>query len=228
MLGDAGVCLNDAYDSQNCGSCGNDCNSSYALGAQCSFLLGECYCPASSVPCVMSGSGPLNPTCACAYDCSQPSVTFEADIFPLLSSTTVTVEPTWPSGGVLVGCAVSGCHDSTAAAGLDFTDPDASYQALAGGKTSVETCSDTADSIINPSQICACQSLVVPFNGGISLLYELLVNSVDDGLPLSSACGVPVGGTVNPMPIDDGGNWHPLSTCLAAEVRQWIDQGAVY
>jgi hypothetical protein len=248
-LHDSGVCLDDKGDPRNCGGCGIDCDTIYASKASC--IYSSCACAHYFLPdgslidggidsdggltsgiddlCVTATSGPLSPTCSCDCDAGILKLTFQTDIFPLLSSTTVTDEPTWPSGGVLVGCAVSGCHDSTAAAGLDFTDPDASYQALAGGTTSMEMCPFTPVSIINPSLICPCQSLVIPFDSADSLLYELLVNSSDYGqLPLSWACAEPIGGTVNPMPIDDGGTWHQISDCLIAEVRQWIDHGAVY
>jgi len=30
------------------------------------------------------------------------------------------------------------------------------------------------------------------------------------------------------MPIDDGGTFHPLSVCVVSQVREWIDQGALY
>jgi hypothetical protein len=233
---DAGACLDDSLDSFNCGGCGNDCGELYEAGAICVFATCSCW---DGGLCVNADNEPLSPSCAC--DCLPPGVdagpmshyaqnlTFQTDVFPLLSSTTVTDEPTWPSGGVLIGCAVSGCHDSTAAAGLDFTDPDASYQALAGGKSSVEMCPFTPVSIINPSQVCFCQSLVIPFDSADSLLYELLVNSSANGLlPLSSVCAEPDGGVLNPMPTDDGGTFHPLSPCLVAVVQQWIDQGAAY
>jgi hypothetical protein len=223
---DAGVCLNDTDDALNCGGCGNNCGTLYAAGGTCQFA--SCTCTDGGI-CVGSvdSADPLHPSCDCPWNSDPPdttcsmgaSVTFVADIYPLLSNTTVTDQPTWGSNGVLVGCAVSGCHDSTAAAGLDFTDPDASYQELTSA-SSIQICNGVSTSIVNPSQICFCQSLVIPGDGADSLLYTLLSNTY--------LCPNPDGGIANPMPLDDGGFWHPLSACLAAQVRQWIDQGAIY
>jgi hypothetical protein len=223
---DGGACLNDTGDSLNCGGCGNNCGVLYADGGVCQFASCTCYDGGICVGSVDSAD-PLHPSCYCPWNSSPPdntcsmgaSVTFLADIYPLLSNTTVTNEPTWGSGGVLVGCAVSGCHDSTAAAGLAFTDPDASYQELTSG-ISTQVCNGVPTQILNPSQICFCQSLVISGQGSSSLLYTLLNNTY--------TCPNPDGGIASPMPIDDGGTWHPLSACLAAQVRQWIDQGVPY
>jgi hypothetical protein len=144
-------------------------------------------------------------------------MTFSGDIYPLLSTKTVTPQA-W---GELVGCATSGCHDSTAAGGLAFNDPDASYQQLVNGRTVVENCSgNPTTQVLNASSICSCQSLVISGDGNHSLLFELLNNAF--------ACPAPIGGIANPMPIDDAGVYHPLSACLANQLRQWIDQGAAY
>jgi hypothetical protein len=223
---DGGICLNDTSDQLNCGGCGNNCDTLYANDAVC--LFASCTCIDAGI-CVTSipAADPIHPSCDCNGQFGTPnpscsggaSVSFLADIYPLLSTTTVTNQPTWGSGGVLVGCAVSGCHDSTAAAGLEFTDPDASYQELTAG-LSQQICNGVSTQILNPSQICFCQSLVIPGNGAGSLLYTLLNNSYQ--------CPNPDGGIASPMPIDDAGVWHPLSACLAAQVRQWIDQGTPY
>jgi hypothetical protein len=220
------TCLNDTDDPFNCGGCGNDCATLYAADSVCQFA--SCTCIDGGI-CVTSenAADPFNPTCDCSgtygipnpYCAAGAGVTFLADIYPLLSETTVVNEPTWGQGAVLVGCAVSGCHDSTAAAGLQFTDPDASYQELTN-TSSVETCNGTSMQIPNPSQFCSCQSLVIPGDGADSLLYSLLSNTF--------ICANPIGAFPDPMPIDDGGFYHPLSACLATQVRQWIDQGAVY
>jgi hypothetical protein len=206
------ACLNATEDPFNCGTCGNECQTTYAADSVC--LFASCTCIDAGL-CVssVSAANPLNPSCDCngIYSATAPnpdcssgaSVTFLADIFPLLSANTVTDQPTWGAGGVLIGCAVSGCHDSTAAAGLNFTDPDASYQQL-----------------FNGSSICPGQPLVLPNDGMDSLLYQLLTNTF--------VCPAPDGGIASPMPIDDAGGWHPLSACLATQVRQWIDQGAAY
>lgn len=228
---DGGFCLNDTSDRLNCGGCGNNCGTLYAGEAICQFA--SCTCIDAGI-CVtsVSDTDPLHPSCDCNGlpgtpnpDCSAgATVTFLKNIYPLLSNNTVTNQPSWGSGGVLVGCAVSGCHDSTAAAGLQFTDPDASYQELTS-VISNQICNGVSTPVLNPSQICFCQSLVngspgTPGNGAASLLYTMLSGTF--------ICPNPDGGIASNMPIDDGGTWHPLSACLAAQVRQWIDQGSNY
>jgi hypothetical protein len=226
IVNDGGICLNDTSDPLNCGGCGNNCSTLYAAESVCQF--DSCTCIDAGI-CVtdVNTTDPLNPSCDCNGTFGTPnpscasgaSVTFLADIYPLLSNSTVTTEPMWGSGAVLIGCAVSGCHDSTAAAGLQFTDPDASYQQLTGTSSS-ETCNGVTTQVVNPSQTCSCLSLVIPGDGADSLMYTLLTNTY--------ICANPIGAFPNPMPIDDAGVYHPLSACLAAKVRQWIDQGAVY
>jgi hypothetical protein len=200
------VCVNDSSDRFNCGACGYDCDIRYAGGSMCQYAL--CACQATNGVCV-SADDPAEPSCDCSgfhdggsplTSCNKIKVTYSKDIYPLLSASTVSTQ----SWGVLVGCAVSGCHDTSAAAGLDFTDPDASYQQLMN----------------TPSQICAGQWLTIPGDGNDSLLTQLLENNFQ--------CPMPTGGTASPMPIDDGGVYHPLSPCLQAQVREWIDQGMTY
>jgi hypothetical protein len=231
---DGGFCLNPTSDPFNCGSCGNVCGITYGPGAICQYS--GCVCSAQSGGCV-TADDPFTPACACngtpstvapSPTCTNvPTLTYSHDIFPLFSSTYVG-DAGW---GTLWGCATSGCHSPpTTAAGIDFTDLDASYALLAGGSTALETCSGVPTNITNPSSICLCKSLVVPqqglygaldpFGSG-SLLYGLVQDYIYD-------CASPVGGVVNPMPIDDAGNPQPLSLCLQTQIRQWIDQGALY
>ncbi len=201
---DGGACLNTTANTGNCGACGNVCGNSYAAGAICQFS--SCLCMDAGI-CVAT-EDPLNPSCSCDGtfsptppnpSCAGPMLHFTTDVYPLLSATTVTNQP-W---GLLVGCATAACHDSSAAGGLAFTDPDASYQSL----------------INVASQICP-STLIVPADGADSLLFGLLDNTF--------RCPNPIGGVANPMPIDDAGIYQPLSACLAVQVREWIDQGAVY
>jgi len=233
---DGGICLQDTSDSLNCGGCGNSCNSLYAAAAVCQFANCTCYDGGICVGNV-SAADPLHPSCYCPWSsvpadltCSNgAAVSFLSDIYPLLSTTTITNQPTWGAGGVLVGCAVSGCHDSTAAGGLQFTDPDASYQTLTA-TFSTQLCpppSGSSTQVLNPSQICLCQSLVIPGDGADSLLYTLLANTFQCKNPNPDGGGIPP----SPMPIYDAGDhmsYYALSPCLSAQVRQWIDQGAVY
>jgi hypothetical protein len=228
---DGGICLNPSSDPFNCGQCGNICNNTWAQAAVCQYS--QCVCGPDAGVCVVTDD-PLNPSCSCnGFPSSSPpnptcnnipTLTYSHDIFPLFSSTYVG-DAGW---GTLWGCATSGCHSPpAAAAGIDFTDPDASYQILAGGHTNTQNCpGNPTATIINPSSICLCQSLVVATSGayttqGGSLLYGLVSDQIFN-------CPLPVGGTVNPMPVDDGGHPVPLSPCLQTQIRQWIDQGAVY
>jgi len=234
---DGGICLNDTGDPFNCGGCGNVCSTLYAADAVCQFA--SCTCIDAGICLTAVNTDPFNPSCDCIGQysptppdpsCASQGLSFATNIFPLLSNATVTNEPNWGQGSVLIGCAVSGCHspgstwvpasDAGAAAGLDFTNSTAAYQALAGGTVSNQTCNGVSTQVVNPSGICLCQSLVTSGDGAHSLLFQLLNNSYTN-------CNNPVGGSINPMPIDDGGTYHPLSACLATQVRQWIDQGAL-
>ncbi len=227
---DAGACLSVATDANNCGACGNACSSSYAANAVCQ--QSSCACMDAGL-CVTSDD-PMNPVCSCdgPYSavppnpaCTElPTLTYTRDILPLFRSTYVG-DAGW---GMLIGCATSGCHSPGAngpTAGIDFTDAGASYQILAGGSQPIENgCGATP--ILNPSSICLCQSLTIPGQGsysvtGGSLLFGLLSNQIFN-------CQDAVGGIANPMPIDDAGHPYPISPCLQAQVRQWIDQGAAY
>jgi hypothetical protein len=203
MGGLTDICVNGSSDRFNCGGCGSDCDVLYAGGAMCQYA--QCTCAALNGICV-TNDDPAEPFCACtdggATSCGGSlTIGFAKDIYPMLSSTTVSIQ----SWGKLFGCAVSGCHDATtAAAGLAFTDPDASYQELVNA----------------PSQICMGQWLTISGDGSDSLLTQLLEGSFQ--------CPMPAGGTASPMPIDDAGFYHPLSPCLQAQVREWIDQGMAY
>ncbi len=220
------VCLIATVDPLNCGGCGNDCNQLYAPGAACTASV--CVCVDAGL-CVTTADS-LAPACACSGSaCSGVTLTFSSDIYPLISKSG-TSNQTW---GTLVGCATSGCHDSSAAGELAFTvkapdggqglDPDAAYQQLVSGATTTQNCNGNANTqTVNPSQNCPCESLVIPDDGADSLIYQLL----DDNVP---CCPHPLLGACNAMPkILQGGTYHQLSPCLIAQVREWIDQGAAY
>jgi len=221
---DGGVCLDEMGDPLNCGGCGVSCADTFASNSVCQFAT--CKCVSKGI-CVTTND-PIAPACTCngVFTSSHPNpicdggatITFSRDIYPLFAQNGVVMD-----GGAsgLIGCATSGCHDSTAAAGLEFTDPDASYQMLVNGPTSIENCpGNSMTPVPNPSQICLCQSLLIPKDGADSLLYQLLNNTF--------VCPAPQGGIADPMPSDSLGTYHPWSPCLITQVRQWIDQGAVY
>jgi hypothetical protein len=204
--GTVDTCLDQNTNSFNCGACAAACATRYADGASCQYA--RCSCAAPSDICVVTND-PLTPACDCSgsHDggagiaCgSGVMLSYSRDIFPLLANSSVSTL----SWGVLVGCSVSGCHDQTAAGGLAFGDLDASYLELYNA----------------PSQICAGQSLTIAGNGPGSLLTQLLGGTF--------SCPNPIGGIATPMPINDAGTFYPLSPCLVAEIREWIDQGMPY
>ncbi len=108
---DAGydICVDTSTDPGNCGTCGNDCGTSYASGADC--FVGFCACRASFPPvseqlCATIPSG-SPPACVCTplgTSCSNPS--FGRDIYPLLAQTNGSF-----------GCSASGCHSGAQPAG---------------------------------------------------------------------------------------------------------------
>ena len=160
------------------------------------------------------------------YRTARPWLKFDVynlfnDLKVIRYNTTVVPDASF---GTLIGCATSGCHspgNGGPAAGLDFTDPDASYHQLVLAGSNLQTCNGTMNTQVpNPSGICGCASLVLTGDGKDSLVYQLMANNFN--------CPNPDGGVVNPMPIDDAGTFHPLSNCLVTQVRQWIDQGALY
>jgi hypothetical protein len=206
--GTVNACIDQSTDPFNCGACAAACDTLYADGASCQYA--RCSCPAPSDICVVTHD-PFTPACDCSgsHDggatatvaCGNGvTLSYGRDIFPLFAVPAVATQP-W---GVLVGCSVSGCHDQTAAAGLSFSDLDGSYQGLFNA----------------PSQICPGQSLTIAGDGAASLLTQLLGGTF--------ACPNPIGGIATPMPVDDAGTFHPLSPCLVAEIREWIDQGMPY
>jgi hypothetical protein len=250
---DAGVCLNVSNDATNCGGCGNVCTNSYAASETTNLtticLYSTCQCIDAGI-CVTTDD-PINPTCTCNGPYSAtlpnpactpiPTLTYTHDIYPLFKIN--LADAGFVGGGILVGCATSGCHapgttwvgdggalfnDGGPAANLDFTDPDASYQQLAA-RQNQQMCGSppTLTQILNPSVICNCVSLVVPLQGTYTSTGagSLLTGLLGDKL---YACGLPNGGTVNPMPIDSTSQYHALTPCVQTQVRQWIDQGAAY
>jgi hypothetical protein len=209
-----GTCEALTTDPNNCGACFNSCDSTFAQAAACHG--GHCTCLDTQTLCLNGVGGgapdPINPTCNCvtsgAGGCTQPTLKFDADVYPLLAQTTAPL-----------GCAAAGCHAGAAAAGgLDFTSEANAWMGLVGGDggLSVTTCDGgpTGASGNIPSQACACVARVSPGNVNQSLLIATLTNS--------NLCPA-----ASPMPIDADGGFHSLAACEIQQISVWIAQGAL-
>ncbi len=216
---DSGVtlfCASISNDPFNCGTCGNECEAGYATGSSC--RAGKCTCmPGQTYLCVdLPATSP--PTCGCdaARECASPS--FATDVYPMLAQ---------QSGDF--GCAASGCHSGARPAGaLGFLDPTGEMDAgmahaelmgLGGepdggaGLVSVPGCDAGIPGA--PSSACLCLSRVVAGHGNASVLIDLLL----DNPPLQ--CSGRLG-----MPLDDAGQYAPLSPCALQLIEGWVNSGA--
>lgn len=204
-----GVCEALTTDPANCGACNNVCSSSFAAASSCRG--GHCACLDTQTLCLGTAPDPLNPSCTCLDNtgsgCTQPQLTFTADVFPLLSQT-----------GRL-GCAASGCHAGpAAAAGLDFTSVLSAYQGLVSGDGGLYGSCDGGPNGAPgnlPSLACPCLARVAPGKPESSILVDMLTNNT------SSLCPGAL-----PMPIDADGGYHALSGCEIQQISVWISQGA--
>ncbi len=209
---DAGevICLDTSQDPLNCGSCGYDCLTSYATGSGCRFAMCVCDPDQDQICANVPSASP--PTCNCGdaeTPCTIPR--FARDVYPLLAQ---------QSGDF--GCSASGCHSGgSPSGGLAFLDdggqPDAgmAYAELTGIGASAGSDVPFCDAGLPagaPSTQCACASRVVPGLPDGSILIGTLTHS----LPCAS----------RPMPLDDAGDWVPLSLCAQQLFEQWVSLGA--
>jgi len=214
--GETQGCFDTSSDDLNCGTCDNDCATSYGTGSSCGFGICSCDEPQQQLCTDIPSGSPLACDCVPAGPaCASPS--FATDVYPFLAQ---------QKG--LFGCAASGCHSgATPAAELAFLDPvgelDAgmAYAELIGsvpGVASVcpDECPRCDAGVVSgdPAYECSCVSRVVAGNIYQSYLIDVLAND------LPGACS-----TRLPMPTD-GTNWLPLSGCQLQLVEQWVATGA--
>jgi hypothetical protein len=213
LAGVSTVCTDLSQDPLNCGTCNNNCSTSYAAGSTCEFSLCACNTGQDQLCVNIPSNSP--PSCDCetaGTSCVAPS--FARDVYPFLAQQTGAF-----------GCSASGCHSGgSPPGGLGFLDDgglmDAgmAYAELVGtdgggGSAGAPFC-DAGVPGGAPATQCACVSRVVPGYIYGSYLIDVVVNDIPGNCAFTL-----------PMPTD-GVNWLPLSECSEALLSQWVTAGA--